>query len=156
MMWTPRIFTGKMINTRRLLKSDIPLYLWSCYIWRIIKGTERDSPWAGIMDSNVGRYSLGVSMYHAENHEDVEAIDTEAKWKRLMGTVVCLHITDFLGLVPHPYSYSSLSQCVSTAYFCELYSPGPLRWHYLCSVQVWGWNSNVLSSFQNVQEHLDN
>lgn len=47
-------------------------------------------------------------MYHAENHEDVEARVTEAKWKRVMGTGVCLYITDFLGLVPHPYSYHSL------------------------------------------------
>ena len=52
-------------------------------------------------------YSLGVSVCHAENHEDVEVRDMEAKWKRVMGTVVCLHITDFLGLVPHPYSYCS-------------------------------------------------
>ena len=48
-------------------------------------------------------YSLGVSVCHAENHEDVEVRDMEAKWKRVMGTVVCLHITDFLGLVPHRY-----------------------------------------------------
>ena len=42
-------------------------------------------------------------MCHAENQEDVEVRDKEAKWKRVMGTVVCLHITDFLGLVPHRY-----------------------------------------------------
>ena len=65
-------------------------------------------------------------MYHAENHEDVELRDMEAKWKRVMGTGVCLHITDFLGLVPHPYSYCSLWQCVNTACFGDLYSPGTL------------------------------
>ena len=54
------------------------------------------------MDSNVGRYSLGVSMYHAENHEDVEARDMEAKWKRVMGTVVFLHNYRFLGFSAPP------------------------------------------------------
>ena len=43
-------------------------------------------------------------MYHAEDNEDVEVSYIKAKWKRMMGTVVCLHITDFLGLVPHQYS----------------------------------------------------
>ena len=111
-----------------------------------IKGTERDRPWGGKSNSNVSGYSLGLLLYHAENHEDVE----EAKWKRVIGTVVCLHITDFLGLVHHPYSYCSLWQCVNTACFSELYSPGPLGWPYLCSLQVWVWNSNVLISLQNI------
>ena len=56
----------------------------------------------------MGGYSLGISMYHAEDHEDVEVRDMEAKFKRVLGTGVCLHITDFLGLVPHTYSYCSL------------------------------------------------
>ena len=121
-----------------------------------IKEIKRESPWGGKKDSNVGGYSLGISMYHEENHEDMQVRDMEAKWKRVMGTGVCLHITDFLGAVPHTYRYCSLWQCVNTACFGETYSPGPLRWSYLGSVHVWVWNSNVLSSLQNVEEHLDN
>ena len=92
-----------------------------------------------------------MSMYHAVSHEDEKVRDMEAKWKRVMGTVVCLHITVFLGLVPHIYSYCFLSQCVNTACFGEIYSPGPFRWNYLGSVDVSVWNSNVLSSLQNVE-----
>ena len=47
-------------------------------------------------------------MYHEENHEDVQLIDMEAKWKRVMGTAVYLHIKDFLGLMPHTYRYCCL------------------------------------------------
>ena len=60
------------------------------------------------MDSNVGGYSLVVSMYHAEDHEDVDTTNREAKWKSVMQTGVCLHITDFLGFVLYPYRYCSL------------------------------------------------
>ena len=116
-----------------------------------IKEIERDSPWGGKKDSNVGGYSLGISMYHEENHEDVQLIDMEAKWKRVMGTAVYLHIKDFLGLMPHTYRYCCLWQCVNTACLGEIYSPGPLRWNYLGSVHVSVWNSNVLSSLQNVE-----
>ena len=66
-------------------------------------------------------------MYLAENQEGEEVRDMEAKLKRVMGTGVCLHITDFLGLVPHTYRYCSLLQCVNTACFGEIYSPGPWR-----------------------------
>ena len=47
-------------------------------------------------------------MYPAENDEDMEVRGMEAIFKRVMGTGVCLHITDFLDLVPHTYSYYSL------------------------------------------------
>jgi len=33
----------------------------------------------------VGGYSLGDWIYHAKSHQDAEARDTEAKWKRMMG-----------------------------------------------------------------------
>ena len=142
---------------------QVRLYIWEGYRNAIflsisdpatseitIKWRERDSPWGGKKDSKVGGYSLGISMYHSEDHEDVEARNREAKWENVMVTGVCLHITDFLGFVPHPYHYCSLWQCVNTACFSELYFPGPLGWPYFCSVQVWVWNSNVLNSIRNI------
>ena len=133
----------------------MPLYLWMSYIWTRYKWDWEGQTLRREKYSNVGGYSLGISMYHPVSHEEEEVRDMEAKWKRVMGTVVCLHITVFLGLVPHLYSYGSLWHCVNTACFSELYSPGPLGWPYLCSVQVWVWNSNVLSSLQNGEEHLN-
>ena len=91
---------------------QVRLYIWEAYRNVIflsishpatskvtIKGSERDSSWGGKQDSNVGGYSFGISMYHSEDHEDVEARNREAKWENVMVTGVCLHITDFLGLV---------------------------------------------------------
>ena len=58
-------------------------------------------------------YFWGIWIYLARSHQDVEAREMEATWKRVMGTRLCLHIKDFLYVLPYTYTLTMYEQCLS-------------------------------------------
>lgn len=76
--------------------------------------------------------------------------------KRIMGTGLCLHIKNFLHVLPCPERYASFWQCVNSVYLGEYDFPGTLVWCYLCRVQFECGAPSVLSSIQKVMTILKN